>query len=159
MNADKSISDTLAERYCDMLDVLNEVDLAALETRIERLIRLRDTLRVMRAEPTPAPEVPAPREDTPVRLIPQTLPAVPAGRRPRGHWPSVIRQAIEAYGRPMTIPEIRDWAVAAGLAGKGDRGLIAMAIAKYRLLFRRAAGDPTSLSWELVTAGPDRQAS
>jgi hypothetical protein len=80
------MSGPLAERYCDMLDMLEEIDLEAVERRIERLTKLRDALRRLRdTAPTETILEPVPLD---LRRTPNRT------RRTYEHWERVFSDAL-----------------------------------------------------------------
>lgn len=86
------VSPNLASRYCELLDVIADVDLEYLNDRIAAMTRLRDAVVALRAAGVNPPGE-EPEEPRPGRRI-----------RPRGYWPDVVDAAL-ASG-PKTIREI-----------------------------------------------------
>jgi hypothetical protein len=75
---DHDISDALADRYCDFLDLLTGIDLEQLDAKIDRLVKLRDSLRRMRGAEVPTAG-PAPREPRTNALATKQVPPARSG--------------------------------------------------------------------------------
>jgi hypothetical protein len=171
--AGSEISDPLAERLCDMLDVFGEIDLPALDRKIERLTRLRDTLRLMRGRAGAGAGAGA---GTPV-AVPVAAggngdvedgdeepdgsgAAWPQSRRPRGYWRRAIEPVLAAAG-PMSHRQVHDELVRRAAATPGEVDVVYQALASNRQFAR--VPDSVPVLWELARgrarAGPAREAA
>ncbi len=127
------ITDPLAERYCELLEVLQEVDLDSLNRKITRLIRLRDAVTRLRSNS--GVESPPSEEAT-------ILPAG-GGMRHYGeeHWVDQIGKVL-ATG-PKTQAEIRK-----SLNNGISRAYISVLLKKYYDTFGKTP-DTFPVEWYL----------
>lgn len=121
------ISGPLAERYCDMVDLLRTVPLDELDAQIARLQKLRDAVARVQGTP-PVVEATPELETFPVHTIPQVN-GTPNGvrstphphkRRPDGYWMPVVVRVLRESDAPMQLKSILERAVELGLADERD---------------------------------------
>lgn len=111
------LSDALAERYCDMLDLVREIDIEQLENKIRRLTNLRDAILAMRGQEPKARSLAAHVERSRLESRPEQQ---TEHRRPNGFWVRAVKETLQRIGTGSFTAIYRDLCQHEGIVPKTD---------------------------------------